>query len=308
METLYDVIIIGSGPAGMSAAVYTSRGGAKTCILESSAPGGKMVKTHLIENYPGVGTLTGVDLSQKMSEHSLAFGATYEYGHVIDIIKNDDGIFEVKTEHGQSFFGKVVIAATGTVERKLGLPKEDELLGRGISYCAVCDGAFFRGKPVIVIGGGNSALDEALYLTQFVEKVTIVIRRDVFRAEQTTVQTVLNHPKIEVIVHHIPVEIIEEEGHFAGLKIQHVHTGEQQIIKADGLFPYIGSDPMTSYLKNLNIVDEAGYVKVNPHNLETEISGLYAAGDMIAKELRQVVTATSDGAIAGQDAFKHLKG
>lgn len=307
MESLYEVIIIGSGPAGMTAALYASRAGAKTLIVEAMAPGGKMIKTHLVENYPAYVSINGTDLSMKMSEHSLAFGAVYEYGNVIEVKPYQEKYFEVVCEHGVSFYGKSVIVATGTVERKIGLAKEEELLGKGVSYCAVCDGAFFKNEEVIVIGGGNSALDESLYLTQFVKKVTVIIRRDVFRAEPTTVEQVMKNDKIEVIVKHVPVEIMEQDGKVSGLKIRHVETGEEQIVSGKGLFPYIGSDPVTQFLKPLAVLDEQGYVVVNEHQA-TEIAGLYAAGDVVKKELRQIVTATSDGAIAAQSVLKYLKG
>lgn len=304
MDIQYELIIIGSGPAGMSAAVYASRAELKTLIVESSAPGGKMVKTHLVENYPGEKSITGVDLSMKMHEHSLSFGASYAYGNVIEV-KQIEGGFEVVTEHGETFTSKVVIAATGTVERKIGLEKEDELVGKGVSYCAVCDGAFYKDREVVVVGGGNSALDESLYLTQFASKVTIIIRRDVFRGEVGTQEKVYNNPKIEIVKKHVPVEIMTENGVFSGLKVENVDTKEQQIISGSCLFPYIGSDPATAYLKNLGVLDDQGYSLVN-EKMETAVKGLYTVGDMNSKTLRQIVTATADGAIAAQEAIAFI--
>lgn len=306
-EIIYDILIIGSGPAGMTASVYASRAGAKVAIIEASAPGGKMVKTHLVENFPSFESISGVDLSMKMNDHSLAFGTTYEYGNVTKIEKNEEQVFLVHTEHGAIFYGKSVIVATGTVERKLGLQHEDELVGKGVSYCAVCDGAFFKGEDVIVIGGGNSALDESLYLTEFVNSVTIVIRRDVFRADASTVEKIQNHPKVKVIVKHLPKEIIVKEGMVAGLEIEHVETKETQVVTGKAIFPYIGADPVSKFVAHFAILDESGYINVDKH-LQTSIPGLFAAGDIVDKELRQIVTATSDGAIAAQSALKYLLG
>lgn len=304
MEPTYQLIIIGSGPAGMTAAVYASRAEINTLILESAAPGGKMVKTHLVENYPAYTSITGVDLSMKMHEHSLAFGATYQYGDVINITK-DNGIFTVYTADGQQYTSKAVIAATGTIERKLGLDQEDELVGKGVSYCAVCDGAFFKNRDVIVIGGGDSALDESLYLTQFVNKVTIVMRRDVFRADPGTVARAKEIPKIEFIFKYTPQEILTKDGLVSGIKIKSTESDQERIVEGAALFPYIGADPATAYLKGLGVLDEWGYSEVNQF-METKVAGLYTVGDMNQKNLRQIVTATSDGAIAAQQAIDFI--
>ena len=305
MDLQYEVLIIGSGPGGMTAAIYASRAGLKTAILESSAPGGKLVKTHLVENYPGYNSITGVDLAMKMHNHSLAFGCEYLYGDVTSVEPVEGG-FRVHSATGDVFTSKVVIAATGTVERQLGLENEDLLVGKGLSYCAVCDGAFYRNDPVIVVGAGNSALEESIYLTQFADKVTIVMRRDVFRADKAAQDNVERNPKIEIIQKHIPESfLLDENGRFAGLKIKSVETGETIDLLGRAVFPYIGADPASHYLSALGITDEEGYVLVNPE-METAIPGLYAIGDMTQKTLRQIVTATGDGSIAAQNAFKYL--
>lgn len=305
MEQQYDIIIVGSGPAGMTAAVYATRANMKTLILEKSAPGGKMIKTHLVENYPAYTSITGVDLSMKMHEHSIAFGAEYGYGDVCKIEKKDE-LFEVITSDGNVYTSKVVIAATGTIERKLGLDKEDELVGKGVSYCAVCDGAFFKDKNVVVVGGGNSALDETLYMTQFVKKATILMRRDVFRADPLTVDKIKAHDKVEIIYNVNPTEIITgEDGLVSGIKIKNNKDGSEQILETSAIFPYIGADAATSYLQALNVLDDKGYAVVN-ENMKTEIDGLYCVGDMNSKTLRQIVTATNDGAIAAQDAIAYI--
>lgn len=304
-QKYYDVIVIGSGPAGMTAAVYTSRGGLKTLIIEKDAPGGKLVKTNEIENYPAFENIFGADLAMKMHTHSLHFGAEYAYGDVTSVHKLDQG-YEVVALDGSKYYGKTVIAATGTIERTLGLEGEDQMLGKGLSYCAVCDGAFFKQRPVVVIGGGNSALEESLYLTQFASKVTMVIRREVFRGDQSTVKLVEKNPKIEIIRNHIPVSLNSNDlGQLTSVTLEHVQTKERYDLPTDGIFPYIGADPATGYLKDLNLLNNEGYVRVNSVFM-SEAEGLYAVGDMVEKNLRQIVTATNDGAIAGQHAFQYL--
>lgn len=304
-QKFYDVIVIGSGPAGMTAAVYTSRGGLNTLIIEKDAPGGKMVKTYEIENYPAFDKIAGADLSMKMHSHSLAFGADYAYGDIVGLNQLEQG-YEVLAQDGTKYYGKTVIAATGTVERTLGLPNEDVLLGKGLSYCAVCDGAFFKERNVVVIGGGNSALEESLYLTQFATKVTMVIRRDVFRGDLVSVKLVEKNPKIDVIRHHIPIALNTNEiGQLKSVTLENVLTKEQRDLPAAGLFPYIGADPATGYLADLGILNDNGFTAVNSVFM-TQREGLYAVGDMVDKNLRQIVTATNDGAIAGQHVFQYL--
>lgn len=300
----YDVIIIGAGPAGMTAAVYASRAGLKTAMLESAAPGGKLVKTYEIENWPGIKGTDGATLAFDMYEHSTSFGAEYLYGNVAELKDGDDKT--IVCEDGATYSAAAVIIATGTVERMMQIPNEAEMVGKGVSFCAVCDGSFYKGKAVIIVGGGNAALEEAIHLTQFAAKVTIVIRRTVFRAEPIIQKQVEANQKITVITQHIPKEVLVEDGKVAGLLIEHVETGEQQRIEAAGIFPYIGADPATKFVSGLGITDANGYVLVN-EKMETAREGIYGAGDVCAKQLRQVVTATNDGAIAAQQVFQRLQ-
>lgn len=305
MDNRYDVIIIGGGPAGLTAAVYSGRSGLKTAMLEKEAPGGKMIKTHLVENYPGIDKIGGIDLSMKMFEHSTAYGTEYLYGDVVDIQQeNDDHI--IITADGTQYVTSVVIVATGTNEKTLGFAEDDLLLGKGLSYCAVCDGAFFRDQEVVVIGGGNSALEEAVYLTQFANKVNLVIRRDVFRGDMSAQNQVMRNEKINVIRKHVPESYIIEDTKIAGMKFRNVDTDEVIDVPAKGVFPYIGAIPATHFLADRNVTDEEGYLIVNEH-LETGIAGIFGAGDVIPKHLRQIVTATSDGAIAAQNAFSYIQ-
>ncbi len=304
MDLQYDVIIIGSGPAGLTAAIYATRANLTTAIIEGDTPGGKLTKTYEIENYPGFERISGVDLAMQMMEHGQKFGAVMEFSPVTEI--DDEGEFKlVHLGDGRVLTTRAVIVATGTNERQLDLPRAKEFTGRGISYCAVCDGAFYRNKEVAVIGGGNSALEESLYLTQLVEKVNIIIRRDVFRADATVVDKVRNNPKINIITKSLPQELVIEDNAIKGLVIKNVETGELSTVECAGIFPYMGADPATGFLKNLNILDERGYIVVNK-DMETAVPGIYGAGDVTVKDLRQVVTATNDGAIAANACARYL--
>ena len=304
MELRCGLVIIGAGPAGMSAAIYGSRAGLRVVMLEAGAPGGKLIKTAEISNWPGIVGTNGAQLASNMFEHSTSFGAEYAYGNVVKV---EDGEYKrVICEDGSVFEGKAVIVATGTKERMMHIPGEEENVGRGVSYCAICDGAFFKDQEICVIGGGNSALEEANYLTQFASKVNIIIRRDVFRADRIVQEAIKDNPKIHVITKSIPVRVKDDGNRVSGLVIRNVESQEESEIATHGIFPYIGLDPATHFLEGLGIMDEHGYMLVD-ENCETKIKGIYGAGDVIRKPLRQVVTATNDGAIAAQHAFHEIK-
>ena len=301
MERQYDLVIVGAGPAGLSAALYGSRAGLKTLILENGAPGGKLIKTNKISNYPGIKDIEGTQLAMDMFEQATSFQAEYAYGEVNKIDENK------YLNDGNVVKGEAVILATGTKERLLNIPGENENLGHGVSFCAVCDGAFFRDKEVVVIGGGNSALEESIYLAGLARSVTIVIRRDVFRAEEHIQKQIEENAKIHVIKKHIPVQILSSEGKVSGIELENVDTHEKQVIECSGIFPYVGQDPNTDCVQDLGILNERGYVLVDDDR-HTKIPGIYAAGDVIDKNLRQVITACNDGAIAAQHAFHKIKG
>ncbi|MDO4925834.1 MAG: thioredoxin-disulfide reductase [Turicibacter sp.] len=305
MEKVYDLAIIGAGPAGMTAAIYAARASLSVVMIERGAPGGQMVNTFEIENYTGFEKISGPDLSMKMFEHAQATGAEYAYGNVENVTVAEDGTKTIDCgDH--KVHAKTIIVATGTKHRLLNVPGENELSGRGISWCAVCDGAFFRGKKVVVVGGGDSAVEEAIYLAGLVEKVTVVHRRDELRAQKVLQQRAFADEKIEFVWDSVVESFEEANGKLGAVKVKNVKTGEISEIEADGAFIYIGLDPITDMIKELNVTDDAGYVTVD-HAMMTPVPGVFAAGDVISKELRQVVTAVNDGAIAAQSAFKYIE-
>lgn len=306
-ECDYDLIIIGGGAAGLTSAIYARRAGLKTLVLESFAPGGKLIKTFEIENWPGIKNVNGSQLAYDIYEQAMALGTTYLYEKVAKVA--DGGkVKTITTESGKTFTSPAVIVATGTVERTLGIPGETEMIGRGISFCAVCDAAFYRNKPVIIVGAGNAAFEESLYLAEFASEITILARSDRYNAELITQQKVAANPKIRVLNFRTSQEVlIGENNRVAGMRVLNTKTGEEEIIQAGGIFPYIGADPATDFVRDLGITDEHGYLKVND-DMSTAIPGIYGAGDVCAKVLRQVVTATNDGAIAAQSALKYLRG
>lgn len=301
MENIYDVIIVGGGPAGLTAAIYATRANLKTLIIESYMPGGKLSKTYEIENYPGIEKIGGSELAIQLMNHGLKFGAEMDYGEVVNI-SNDK---TVTLSDGRQFQAKSVIVASGTRERTLQLPRAEEFTGRGISYCAVCDGSFYKDQDVVVIGGGNSALEESLYLSKIVNHIYIVIRRDQFRAEEGIVARVLAEPKISIIYKHIPEALLIENDQITGIRLKNVDDQSTQDLSISGIFPYIGADPCTEFVPK-EILDEKGYILANTQ-MATAIPGFFAAGDVIAKELRQVVTACGDGAVAANSAIHYLQ-
>ncbi|QDI91876.1 thioredoxin-disulfide reductase [Salicibibacter halophilus] len=303
-ETIYDVIIAGAGPAGMTAAVYTSRAEMKTLMLERGMPGGQVANTEDVENYPGYSHILGPDLSNKMFEHARKFGAEYAYG---DIKKIEDGN-QYKTIHAgnKTYKARAVIIATGAEYKQLGIPGEKEFGGRGVSYCAVCDGAFFRDKEIIVVGGGDSAVEEAVYLTRFAKKVTIVHRRDELRAQKILQQRAFLNEQIDFKWDHVVKQIHGTDGKVSNVTLANVKTGDQYDFQTDGVFVYIGLLPLNNAVKDLGITNEEGYIVTN-EEMETDRVGIFAAGDIREKTLRQIVTATGDGSLAAQNAQSYVE-
>lgn len=300
-EKIYDVVIIGAGPAGMTAAVYASRANLATLMLERGIPGGQMANTEEVENYPGFDTILGPELSTKMFEHAKKFGAEYAYGDVSEVIDGKE--YKTIKAGSKEYKTRAIIITTGAEYKKMGVPGENELGGRGVSYCAVCDGAFFKNKNLIVVGGGDSAVEEGMYLTRFAEKVTIVHRRDKLRAQKILQDRAFANEKIDFIWNNTVKEINEKDGKVGSVTLVNTVDGSESIVDADGVFIYIGMNPLTKPFESLGITNEAGYIPTN-EQMETKIPGIYAAGDVRDKTLRQIVTATGDGSIAAQ-AVQH---
>ncbi|MED4134109.1 thioredoxin-disulfide reductase [Priestia megaterium] len=303
-KKIYDVIIVGAGPAGMTAAVYTSRANLSTMLIERGIPGGQMANTQDVENYPGFDHVLGPELSNKMFEHAKKFGAIYKYGDIKEII--DEGPIKKVVTSNDEYQAKTVIISTGADHKKLGVSGEDELGGRGVSYCAVCDGAFFKNRELVVVGGGDSAVEEAVYLTRFASKVTIVHRRDELRAQKILQERAFANDKVEFIWNKEVTNIKEDNGKVSTVQLRDTQTGEESDLSTDGIFIYVGTLPLNGAFENLDITNEEGYV-VTDENMATKIPGIYAAGDIRDKTLRQIVTATGDGSIAAQSVQHYIE-
>ncbi|WP_206165064.1 thioredoxin-disulfide reductase [Mammaliicoccus sciuri] len=300
----YDVIIVGAGPAGMTAAVYASRANLSTVMIERGMPGGQMANTEDVENFPGFDLITGPDLSTKMFTHAQKFGAKYEYGDIKEI--EDKGSYKVVNMGDKTLTARAIIIATGAEYKKIGVPGEQELGGCGVSYCAVCDGAFFKGKNLYVIGGGDSAVEEGIFLTKFADKVTIVHRRDELRAQKIIQDRAFKNDKIDFIWNTTLKTINEKDGKVGSVTLVSTEDGSESEHQADGVFIYIGMKPLTKPFESLGILNENGYIETNDE-METKVPGVYAAGDVREKTLRQIVTATGDGSIAAQNAQAYIE-
>lgn len=305
MADKYDVIVIGAGPGGMTAALYASRANLKVAMLDRGVYGGNMNNTAEIENYPGFKTIMGPDLSEEMYQSATNFGAEFVYGNVEKIEVLDEKTKLVKTDSGE-LEAPVVIIATGSESRKLGVSGEEQYSGRGVSYCAVCDGAFYKDRDVVVIGGGDSAVEEGMYLANLTASVNVVHRRDSLRAQKILQERAFKNDKIKFTWDTVVEEIQGDEQKVTGVKAKNVKTGETTTIPADGVFIYVGSIPMTAPFQDLGITDDKGWIVTND-KMETNIPGIYAIGDVRQKTLRQITTAVGDGGIAGQEAFNYIE-
>ncbi|MBZ5750967.1 MULTISPECIES: thioredoxin-disulfide reductase [Metabacillus] len=303
-EKIYDIIIAGAGPAGMTAAVYASRANLSTLMIERGVPGGQMANTEEVENYPGFDHILGPELSTKMFDHAKKFGAEYAYGDIKEVIDGEE--YKTIVAGKKEYKARAVIITTGAEYKKIGVPGENELGGRGVSYCAVCDGAFFKERELVVIGGGDSAVEEGVYLTRFASKVTIIHRRDELRAQKILQQRAFENEKIDFIWNHTVKEIHEQDGKVGKLTLVNTQNGEEMEFKADGVFVYVGMLPLSKPFESLGITNENGYIETN-ERMETKVKGIFAAGDIREKMLRQIVTATGDGSIAAQSAQHYIE-
>ena len=299
----YDLLIVGGGPAGLTAAIYGVRSGLKTGFIEAGAPGGKLTVTNEISNWPGITETHGADLALDMFNHAQHLGAQYIFGKVIKI--EDDAYGKKVTSDQGEYLAHAVIVATGTKERLLGIKNEVEYASRGVSYCAICDGGFYKGEDVLVIGGGNSAFEESIYLSNLVNSVTIVVRGDKARAEDRIVKQVEAIDNIKVLYNHDSLEMLADGTHITGLRVFDKVNDNTYDLVGKAIFPYIGADPITDMLVGVCDLNEHNYV-ISDEHMQTSREGLFSAGDINIKGLRQVVTASSDGAIAAQSAFEYI--
>ena len=306
MTSLYndvDVLVVGAGPGGLTAAQYASRANLKTVIVEQGAPGGELLNTADVENYPGFTKISGPELATKIYDSSMCFGAESVSGYVADIVC--EGAYKIVTVGDTTYRAKAVIIATGATHRELGLESEKRLTGKGVSYCAVCDGFFFRNRDVVVVGGGDSAVEEGTFLTQFVNKVTLIHRRDQLRAQQILQDRLFANEKVEVIWNS-EVKEIKGDQSVSSVLIENTETDEQSEIPAEGVFIYVGMVPNSQMVAQLGVTNEEGWIVTN-ERMETTVPGLFAVGDVRLKHLRQIATAVGDGSIAGQTAYEYLQ-
>ena len=303
MAQQYDTIILGAGPGGMTAATYASRANMSVLMIDRGIYGGQMNNTAEIENYPGFPSILGPELAEKMYASSTQFGAEYAFGTVLHVEAQADGSWRVVTDMDE-YSANTVIVATGAAYKKLDVPGEEAFAGRGVSYCAVCDGAFFRGQHVIVVGGGDSAVEEATYLAGLADHVTIVHRRDKLRAQQILQDRAFANEKISFVWNSEVEEILGDDKKVTGVRVRNNQTDETSEIDAAGVFIYVGLLPVSDPVQDLGITDANGWIMTNDR-METSQPGIFAIGDVREKELRQITTAVGDAAVAGQNAFSY---
>lgn len=307
MENERSVVIVGSGPAGHTAAIYASRANLKPLILEGHEPGGQLTTTTDVENFPGFPEgIMGPELMQKMKAQAQRFDAEYITTHVtnVDLSKRP---FKITCENGQEFSAKTLIIATGASAKYLGLSNEKELIGRGVSACATCDGFFYQGKVVHIVGGGDTAMEEAIFLTKFAQKVYVLHRRDTLRASKAMQERAFNNPKIEFIWNTQVKEILADASGVTGLKVENTQTSEITERATDGLFMAIGHNPNTEFLKGQIEVDEQGFIKTKGHYPDTNIAGVFACGDVQDHYYRQAISAAGSGCQAAIRAERFLE-
>lgn len=304
----YDIVVVGAGPAGMCAGMYAGRSMLRTVVLERGFPGGELLNTEVVEDYPGFEHILGHELAQRFFDHAAKFGAEFKTGIVVErVSKRDDGIFETRTESGDLYESPVVIITAGGTPVKLGVPGEVEYAGKGVSYCAICDGAFFRHQTIAVVGGGDAATEEADFLTRYADKVYLIHRRGELRASKILQTRLFANPKIEMIW-NATVERVDGDGNglMKSLRLRDVASNEQRDLSVTGMFVFVGFRPNSGILADHVAHDSMGYLLTDA-NMETSIKGLFAAGDIRAQLTRQVTTAVGDATTAAIAAEKYLK-
>lgn len=304
MAKKYDVIVIGAGPGGLTAALYASRANLSVLILDRGLYGGQMNNTDAIDNYPGFTEIKGPELGEKMYNSTMKFGSEFEYGDVQSVTIDGENKV-VKTDTGE-YSAPALIIATGADHRHLNVPGEEEYSGKGVSYCAVCDAAFFKDEDIAVIGGGDSAIEEGIYLAQSAKSVTVIHRRDQLRAQPTLQKRAFANDKINFIWNGITESIDGDGQRVTGVTYKDKETGEEKQLATRGVFIYVGVIPQTAPFKELGITDEQGWIPTDDH-MRTKVDGVFALGDVRAKDLRQIANAVGDGSIAGQAAYNYLQ-
>lgn len=305
MENILDVVIIGSGPAGLTAAIYASRAELKGLVIEkSSISGGQIINTYEVDNYPGIPGISGFELANRFREHCDRLGMEFTEGEVSKVTAAEDGIKTVVLEDGTEYRTKTVIIAGGVENRKLEVPGEEELAGMGVSYCATCDGAFFRGSEVAVVGGGDVAVEDAIFLARLAKKVYVIHRRDEFRAAKSLVRRLMEMENVEIIWDSV-VEQIDGSDVVTGIQIANKKTGEKRKIPLEGVFVAVGNRPLSGAYADVVELDANGYIKAG-EDCQTSVPGIFAAGDIRTKPLKQIITAAADGANAITTVERYL--
>jgi thioredoxin reductase (NADPH) len=303
----YDVVIVGAGPAGMCAALYTGRSMLKTAVLERGIPGGELLNTEKLDDWIGDKSILGWELAKKFEEHSKEFGAEFVTANVTTVSRLEDGTFETITDDGDRYASPAVIVTSGGTPIKLGIPGELEYAGRGVSYCAICDGAFFKQHTIVVVGGGDAAVEEADFLTRYAAKVYVLHRRDSFRASKILQERLLANPKIEVVWNTVTEEVLgDDQGLMKGIRVRNVLTDATRTIDATGCFVFVGFRPNTGIIEGHVDHDEMGYIRTDSI-MQTSIPGMFAAGDLRSQLTRQVTTAVGDATTAAIAVEKYLK-
>lgn len=303
MKEPLDLIIIGAGPAGLTAGIYAGRARVSTLILEKGIPGGNIILSDRIENYPGYDGLSPFELIETMRKQVEKFGAEIRQGEVIEVSK-EDGLWKVKTSY-EEYLARTIIVATGTTHKKLGIPGEEKLTGRGVSFCATCDGPFFKGKEVVVVGTGNSGIQEGIFLLKYVSKITFIEFLPYLTADKILQEEIREKKNVEFLLEHVLTAINGEE-RVESVEVRNLKTEEKKVILCSGVFIYAGLIPNSSFLKGVVELDEQGYIKTDT-NLQTSEKGIFAAGDVRAGAFQQVVVAAGDGATAAHSAIKYIE-
>ena len=300
---MYDIIVVGGGPAGLTAALYASRAGKKVLVLEGETPGGQINYSPHVDNYPGLPGMDGEHFAQTLTQQALDQGVELvSEGAVSFRIQGDQ--MEIKTDE-ERYTSAAVILATGVTQRRLGLEHEDDLIGMGVSYCAVCDGAFYQDMPVAVVGGGDTALQEALFLSERCSKVTVIHRRDLFRGQMKLLEQLRERPNVEFLLSHTVKALRRDKNGLTGLLVHDIKENEDREMKVDGLFVAVGQEPRNKIFASLLSTDEHGYLMAG-EDCSTSMSGVFAAGDCRTKEVRQLTTAVGDGAVAALAACAYV--